>query len=224
MNRLKQHWPAVRAVFLTLVILHAIVYGIQTPVLSVQRLEHEYWQPLIGRVQGLTGDNEAESRARISRYSQQLANAKSYVTWPLAWLYGLLRAGQTWNMFDGAEQQSFQLYIDMRREGTDTWEVLYTAHDPTAAFEAERLEYRRVQACYIAFDAAAPGPYYPFTRWVAKRVFYTFEDADEVRVRMRRLDYRDRAVREARPERTLWAHGVRITRAQFERDMAALHD
>jgi hypothetical protein len=149
---------------------------------------------------------------------------KAKVTWPLAWVYTSLRAGQRWHMFSGADKRSFQLYIEMRRADSDTWETLYTVHDPDADFEAERLEYRRIRAAYIAFDQGTPGPYYPFTRWVAKRVFYTYDDAVEVRLRMRRLDYRDRAEREAHRERTSWANAVRITRQRFEADMRARHD
>ena len=213
-----------RAVLLTVVVVHAIIYGIQTPVMSEARLEHPYWQPLIARVQTLTDDTEAESRARVAAYSATLADVKGRVTMPLQWAYGLLLAGQTWNMFSGSEKRSFQLYVEMRRAGSDTWETLYTVHDPDADFEAERLEYRRIRAAYIAFDHGTPGPYYPFCRWIAKRVFYTFSDAEEVRVRMRRLDYRDRDERIARSERTRWGNGMRLTRAQFEEDMRALHD
>ena len=39
-----------------------------------------------------------------------------------------------------------------------------------------------------------------------------------------RLDYRDRDERIARSERTRWGNGMRLTRAQFEEDMRALHD
>lgn len=224
MTRLFEHWPAVRAALLTLVVLHAVIYGLQIPVLDEERLERDFWQPLVQRVQSLTDDTEAESRARIARSSAQLKSLQAQVTWPLAWVYHGLRAGQTWNMFEGAEKQNFALHVEMRREGSDEFEVLYTVHDPNARFEAERIEYRRVHGAYIAFNHGTPGPYYPFCRWVAKRVFYTYPDAVEVRVRMKRLDYRDAAERVAHPERGGWANGIRITRAQFQQDMQALHD
>ena len=214
----------VRAALLTLVILHAVIYGLQIPVLDEERLERDYWAPLVHRVQSLTDDTEAESRARIARHSAQLTSLQARVTWPLAWLYHGLHAGQTWNMFEGAEKQNFALHVEMRRADSDEFETLYTVHDPHARFEAERIEYRRVHGAYIAFDNGTPGPYYAFCRWVAKRVFYTYDDAVEVRVRMKRLDYRDRAERVAHPERSGWANGIRITRQQFQQDMQALHD
>lgn len=219
-----ERWPAVRAALLTLVILHAIIYGIQIPVVDQERLEREYWQPLVQRVQQVTDDTDVEARTRIARHSVQLATLQAKVTWPLAWVYHWLDAGQTWNMFAGAEPRNFALYVDMRRVGSEEFETLYTVHDPAAQFERERIEYRRIHGAYIAFDNGVPGPYFPFCRWVAKRVFYTYPDAAEVRVRMKRLDYRDRAERLANPERSQWANGNRITREQFQQDMQALHD
>ncbi|MBK7774511.1 MAG: hypothetical protein IPI43_10275 [Sandaracinaceae bacterium] len=224
MTRLIERWPTVRAALLTLVIVHAVLFGVQIPDLDEERLEGDYWQPLVQRVQSLTDDTQAESRARIARHSAQLISLRAQVTWPLAWIYRGLRAGQTWNMFEGAEKQNFALHVEMRRAGRDEFETLYTVHDPDARFEAERIEYRRVHAAYIAFDNGTPGPYYAFCRWVAKRVFYTYDDAVEVRVRMKRLDYRDYAERVAHPERSGWANGIRITREQFQEDMQAPRD
>lgn len=222
MTRRLERWPALRAVLLTLVILHGILYGLQIPAFDQARLEREHWQPLVQRVQQLTGDSDADARDRIVRYSQTLRTAQSKAVWPLAWLYHWLDGGQTWNMFAGAEQQNFALHVDMRREGREEFETLYTVHDPSAQFERERIEYRRVHGAYIAFNHGTPGPYYPFCRWVAKRIFYTYPDAAEVRVRMRRLDYRDPEVRLANPERGVWANGNRISREQFEQDMRAM--
>lgn len=213
-----------RAALLTLVILHAVIYGLQIPVFDQERLEREYWQPLVQRVQQLTGDSDVEARDRIARSSVELVALQAKVTWPLAWLYHWLDAGQTWNMFAGAERQNFALYVDMRRADSEAFETLYTVHDPSAQFERERIEYRRVHGAYIAFNHGTPGPYYPFCRWVAKRVFYTYPDAAEVRVRMKRLDYRDRDERLASPERSQWANGIRITREQFQRDIQAQHE
>lgn len=224
MKRLTERWPALRAVLLTLVVAHAVVYGVQVPQLDEVRLEREYWRPLVSNVQGLTDDTEAQARQRIARYSTQLARAKAVVTWPLAWFYEALYGGQTWNMFAGAEPMNFVLHVEMRREGSEAFETLYTVHDPSAQFERERIEYRRVHGAYIAFDQGAPGPYYSFCRWVAKRVFFAYPEAAEVRVRMRRVDYRDYEDRVAHPERSQWANGVRVTRERFERDMRALHD
>jgi hypothetical protein len=36
---------AVRAALLTLVIVHAVIYGLQIPVLDEERLERDYWHP-----------------------------------------------------------------------------------------------------------------------------------------------------------------------------------
>jgi hypothetical protein len=224
MRRLIQHWPAVRAVLLTLVIAHAVIYGLQVPTFDEERLEREYWRPLVERVQALTDDTETEARDRIIRYGDQLAHAQAVVTWPLAWFYQGQYGGQTWNMFAGAEPTNFVLHVEMRRAGSPEFETMYTVHDPSAAFERERIEYRRVHGAYIAFNGGPPSPYYHFCRWVAKRIFYVYPDATEVRVRMKRADFRDREERLAHPDRSPWANGVRITRERFERDMQALHE
>ncbi len=223
MNGLRKRWPALRACVLTLLVVHCVLYGLPIAELTEERLSRPSWQGWVSAVEGVTGDTPEASRVRIHEVSVAALHVQDALTRPFAWAYRSLEAGQKWIMFNVAAQMSFQLYVDMST-GEDSWRTLYTVHDDEAAFEAERLEYRRVRATYDAFSNGTPGPYYAFCRWVSKRVFYTFPEATEVRVRMRRLDFRPAEERAAHPERSVWGNGFRLTRAQFEADMRARHE
>ena len=101
----------------------------------------------------------------------------------------LAQIRQRWNLFPGAEDQPLRITVEARGGRGAPWNLVYRPHDPTHAFLAEAIEYRRVRG---AWNPSRTDPswrgYRPFVTFLARRILARRPEVDEVRVRMERLD------------------------------------
>lgn len=105
---------------------------------------------------------------------------------PAADLFGLR---QRWKLFSGAARKRFRMSIEVRNAGEDTWRLLYRPHDDEHDYRAGQIGYRRMRGAWNPHSTyGARGGYAIVVRWLADRVFAEDPRADELRVRMERIE------------------------------------
>jgi hypothetical protein len=157
-----RHWPAARAVLVTLVILAGLVDGCPLP--------------------------PAKKVAEPLRPAYDLAKrTRQTLLRPLRPARDLLRMQQRWKLFPTAREEQHRMWIEARSTRGGPWELIYRPHEPEHDFRADAIEYRRLRG---AWNPGGSGPrrgYGPFSKWVAAEIFAERPDVREVRIRMEKI-------------------------------------
>jgi hypothetical protein len=95
---------------------------------------------------------------------------------------------QRWKLFSGAADRRYRMRIEVRRDDSAEWELIYRVLDDEHAFLAAPIEYRRVRGAWNPHTTSGTRGGYPaFVGWVAGRVFARMPDVAEVRVVQERI-------------------------------------
>lgn len=157
-----RHWPAARAVLITLVILVGMIDGCPLP--------------------------PAKKVAEPLRPSYDFVKvARRAVLRPLQPIRDALRVQQRWKLFPTARVQQHRMWVEARSTRGGSWEVLYRPHESDHAFHADEIEYRRLRGAWNPGNSGPRRGYGPFTKWLASRVFAERPEVREVRVRMEKI-------------------------------------
>ncbi len=156
-----RHWPAARALLVTLVIAIGLVDGCPLP------------------------GNKVTPAALLSTV-KTLRQVRTAVMRPFLPVRDTFRLHQQWKLFPTANLNQHRMWIEGRSGRKGTWEILYRPNDAEHPFMADGIEYRRVRGAWNPGKSARRG-YAGFGRWVAREVFAARPDIDEVRVRLENI-------------------------------------
>jgi hypothetical protein len=192
---LRSHWPQLRALVLTLVVLSQCLCALPAAPLRPALLARPEGQRLVGWAMALLAPlGAASDRGQVERrlidWSERAISARDTLLAPLALVSGAGARGaalnQHWGLFQSAGELAFRMRVEARTQD-GSWALIYRvdAEDPLGL--SDLLEYRRLRGMY---NPAATGPHrqYPgFARWLARRILASHLEYDALRVSMERL-------------------------------------
>jgi hypothetical protein len=119
---------------------------------------------------------------------KEWARKRRLVMTPFKPLGELLRLRQTWKLFPTAKREQHLMWVEGRKTGDPTWELLYRPNDPDHDLFSDRIEYRRLRGAWNPGSRGTRTGYGPFVEWLASQVFALRPDLDRLRVRMEKIE------------------------------------
>lgn len=125
---------------------------------------------------------------------------------PFKPIFQLTNIHQSWALFASATTRPETIVVDIRRAGSDQWETVARRLDDAHPWRAPQLRYRRIRGIWDGLKKNPRPGYRNLVRWLGRRAFEDFEDAEFVRVYMNRgySTYPWRPEKPQRETRHLW--------------------
>ena len=180
--------PKVRAALLAVVI---AVHGVAAAPLPngvsegdfknpIARDEMRRWSEILKGV-GIEATPEELAKTALG-LGKKTSELRKTLLKPFGPIFRVSGTGQGWGLFTYPNSYPHRMEIDMRVG--DQWQTLFRALDPEHTWMEHHLTYRRVRGVYDDNVMSTRSSYNNFVRWIAKRAFEDFPQAEAVRVRM----------------------------------------
>lgn len=163
---LRTSWPALRALLIAAALATGGLSGIPEPPSRELKLAPEVLQTAYAWVQAV----------------------QDAILPKMQFVPATLQFSQRWKLFSSAKDSLFLIRVEARADQNDSWELLYTPHDPEHAWEDWTIEYRRVRGNWNPSRQGANPGYPAFVTWVARRAFKRETRWHTVRVRMEEVE------------------------------------
>ena len=159
-------WPTIRALLLAAALVVGLIDGCPVP----SEKDLQLWPPALVPL------------------GPKLTATRAWLMTPFNWIGSGLGVGQRWSLFSGAHESRFRMWIEARA-AHGSWQILFRAHDPLHAYQADLIEYRRLRGAWNVYKRGPNAGYPVFVDWISRTIFLDPAlNFDEVRVRMQPID------------------------------------
>jgi hypothetical protein len=184
-------WAQVRAVVIAIVLVGHGIYALPlpAPVTSKQLATTDAERDLAVWRHGLAVVGIEVEDDQLRRFAIQgsagLSRLHKVLKAPFKPAFDLVGANQAWALFASATTRPERLVVEIQRGSSTTWEPILRRLDPCCTWRESALEYRRIRGVWDGQDDDEQRPGYKgLTRWIARRAFEDYPDAQRVRVRL----------------------------------------
>jgi hypothetical protein len=221
MVELRRRWPAIRAALIALHLVAIVLVSFpgDRKVGDRKRWDLQRSQDEIAlwatRLSGWGWQwSPAELDAALWDLTRRYLAVRGVLVAPFAPYVAIAGVSQTWGLFSAPTRKPYALVIEIREAGA--WKTVHQSNSSEADYLADTLGNNRMRK-QVGRTGRDGKLFNQLARWLARRAFADYPDADATRIRVEELDgLEPDAVRAGTPPRRRTVRRLAFTRGQLE--------